>query len=172
MSLGVAILILGLLCLLIFSPGFRRVAAVALGVLVVALLIFVGWYKRNEAEEKRKRDAAKAYIKTSQIELVDPRVSFSSYDGRPERLTGRIRNNSRYALGSVEIRVVFQDCSPQNECETVEDMREEVHANVPPGQSRDFQQYLYQEYLYGSTFSPKGRITWTYQILSVSADVQ
>jgi len=167
MSLGVAILILGLLFLLIFSPAFRRFAAIALGILVVALLLVVGWYKQNEAERERKRDAAKTLIKTNQIELVDPRVSFSSYDGRPERLIGRIKNDSTYPLDSVELKLVFQDCSPQNKCETVGEVEDVIHANVPPGQSRDF-----EEYISGPTISPKGRIEWNYRLLSVSAHVE
>ncbi len=166
MPLGVAVLIIGLICLLIVSQRFRRVAAVALGILVVVVLVLVGWYEQNQAERKQKREAAKTYIKTSDIDLVDPRVSFSSYNGRPDRMTGRIRNNSRYALDSVEVRLVFQDCSAKNECETVDEERVEIHANVPSGQSRDF-----DEYLTGSAISPKGRIAWSYGTLSVSAHV-
>lgn len=166
MSLGVAILILGLLYWLIVSPRFRRVAAIILGIVVGAVLLFVLWYRHNEAEQQRKREAAKTYIKTNQIELVDPRVSFSSYNGRPERLSGRIRNNSTYALENVEVRLIFQDCSPQNKCETVGDEKTQINVNVPSGQSRDF-----EEYLSGPAVSPKGKITWSYETLSVSAHV-
>ena len=162
MPLGVAVLIIGLICLLIVSQRFRRVAAVALGILLVGVLLLVGWYEENQ----HKRDAAKTYIKTNEIDLVDPRVSFSSYNGRPDRMSGRIRNNSGYALDSVEVRLVFQDCSPKNECETVDEQKVEIHANIPSGQSRDF-----DEYLFGSAISPRGRIAWSYQTISVSAHV-
>lgn len=164
MSLGVVILILGLLYFLIASPRFRQVAAVVLGILVVAVLIFVGWYQENQAQQRRKREAAKTYIKTDQIEVVDPRVSFASYNGSPERITGRVRNNSGYVLESIDLRLIFQDCSALNQCETVDDEKSQIHVVVPPGQSRDF-----DEYLYGSALSAKGKINWTYQILSVSA---
>lgn len=166
MSLGLAILVLGLLYLLIVSPRFRRVAAILLGILVVTALLFVVWYYHEEAESQRKREAAKTYIKINEIELVDPRVSFSSYDGSPQRLTGRIRNNSAHALESIEVHLLFQDCSKENKCETVEDKNEEIRASVPPGQSRDF-----DEFISGSHLSAKGRITWSYQVLSVSAHV-
>jgi Tfp pilus assembly protein PilE len=164
MSLGLVVLILGLLYLLIVSPRFRRLAAILLAVLIVAILLFVGWYQHNQAEQKSNREAAKKFIKSSQIELVDPRVSFSNYDGRPDRMTGRIRNNSGYPLESLEIRLVFKDCSPQEQCETVDEEKTEINKSVPQGQSRDF-----DEYLSGSALSPKGRITWSYEILSVSA---
>jgi len=165
MSLGLVVLILGLLYLLIVSPRFRRLAAILLAVLIVAILLFVGWYQHNQAEQKSNREAKK-FIKSSQIELVDPRVSFSNYDGRPDRMTGRIRNNSGYPLESLEIRLVFKDCSPQEQCETVDEEKTEINKSVPQGQSRDF-----DEYLSGSALSPKGRITWSYEILSVSAHV-
>jgi 4-amino-4-deoxy-L-arabinose transferase-like glycosyltransferase len=94
MSLGVVILVLGLLYLLIVSPRFRRFTGIILAFLAVAVLLVVWWYRRNEANRRHKQEIAKTYIKPNQIELVDPRVSFSTYDGRPERLTARIRNNS------------------------------------------------------------------------------
>jgi hypothetical protein len=81
-------------------------------------------------------------------------------------MTGRIRNNSGYPLESLEIRLVFKDCSPQEQCETVDEEKTEINKSVPQGQSRDF-----DEYLSGSALSPKGRITWSYEILSVSAHV-
>lgn len=166
MSLGVAILIIGLIVLLIVSPAFRIVAAVALGVLIVALLFLAVWYTENQSAEKRKRDAAKTLIKNNQIELVDPRVSFSAYDGRPEKMTGRIRNNSTYTLQGLEVKLVFQDCLPKAQCDTVGEVHEVIDADVPPGQSRDF-----EEYLSGASMSPKGQIAWTFQMLSVSAKV-
>ena len=166
MSLGVVILVLGLLYLLIVSPRFRRVSAIILAILVAAVLVVVLGYRRNEASLQHKREMAKTYIKPNQIELVDPRVSFSTYDGRPERLTARIRNNSSYTLESVEVRLIFKDCSPQNRCETVGDEKNQINVDVPFGQSRDF-----IEYLSGRAVSPKGQITWTYEILSVSAHI-
>ncbi len=166
MSLGLVILILGLLYLLIVSPRFRRVAAIALGILVVGAILLVGWYEQNQSEQKSREETAKHLIKIGQIELVDPRVSFSNYNGSPERITGRIRNNSTYSLGSLELRLVFQDCLAEGACETVDDEKTNIDASVPPGQSRDF-----EDYLPGVALSPKGRITWTYQILSVSAHV-
>jgi hypothetical protein len=166
MSFGLAILILGFIYLLIASPRFRRIAAVGLGVTVAIVLILVGLYEQHTAAENRRREVAKSYIKTAQIELVDPRVSFSTYDGRPDRMTGRVRNNSGYDLDSVEVRLVFQDCATQNQCETVDDEKLEIRASVPARQSRDFDQYVI-----GSKLSPKGQINWRYEVISVSAHV-
>jgi len=163
MSFGLAILILGFIYLLIASSRFRRIAAVGLGVTTAVALILVGLYEQHAAAENRKREAAKSYIKTGQIELVDPRVSFSTYDGRADRMTGRIRNNSGYELDGVAVRLVFQDCSPQDECETVDDEKLEIRASVPAHQSRDF-----EEYFTGSKLSPKGQINWRYEVVSVS----
>jgi hypothetical protein len=166
MSLGLVVLILGLLYLLIVSPRFRRAAVIGLGILLVIVLVLVGWYESNQGELQRQREKAKTYIRPDQVELVDPRVSFSTYDGSPNEITGRIRNNSPYPLDSVEVRLVFQDCSPQNSCETIGDEKEEIRASVPAGQSRDF-----RDFLTGPRLSPKGHIIWTYQTLAVSAHV-
>ena len=100
MTLGIAILILGLLYLLIVSEGFRRVAAALAAIAAVALLLFVLWINQDESQNARKAEAAKTYIKTDQIELVDPRATF----GFAGRITGRVRNNSGHALASFELR--------------------------------------------------------------------
>lgn len=86
--------------------------------------------------------------------MVDPRVSFSSYDGRPERITGRIRNSSHYRVASTEVRLIFQDCSAEGGCETVGDQKVDIYAAIPPGQSRNFEQYIF-----GPRVSAKGRVT-------------
>lgn len=164
MSLAAAVLVLGILYLLIVSRDFRRVAAIVLGILAVAVLLLVGWYQDNQREQRRKLEVAKTYIKTNQIELINPRVSFSSYDGSPGRISGRIRNKSAYQLESIELRLIFQDCLPKGGCETVGDEREEFYMNLPSEESRDFEHYIG-----GPILSPKGHIEWSYQIVSVSA---
>jgi hypothetical protein len=149
------------LYLLIVSEVFRRVAAAVAAIAVVALVLFVLWINREESQNARRAEAAKTYIKTDQIELADPRATF----GFAGRITGRIRNNSGHALASFALRVAIQDCSPLNQCKTVDDENPEIKARVPPGQSRDFEGYLM-----GSNISPRGQLTWSYQILSVSAE--
>ena len=60
MSLGIAVLILGVLCLLVFSVGFRRFAlwGSALIAVVLALVVFTTWVqteREKKAEEARCR---------------------------------------------------------------------------------------------------------------------
>lgn len=167
MSFAAVVLVLGILCLLFMSRAFRRVAGVFLVIAAVGVLILVAWWQANQAQQKRKQELAKTYVKTNQVELIDPRVSFSSYNGRPDRITGRIRNNSTYGIQSVEVRLVFEDCLPSNKCEMVGDEKEEIYISIPPNQSRDF-----EEYISGPTISPKGKIAWSYQVTSVSARVE
>jgi hypothetical protein len=164
MSFAGVILILGLLCLLLVSKPFRRLAGVLLVITVIGVLILVAWWQESEAQQKRKRELAKSYIRTNQIEVIDPRISFSNYDGRPNRVIGRIRNNSAYTLETVQIHLVFQDCLPDNRCETVDDEQDDIYIGVPPNQSRDFDKYIS-----GSPLSPKGKIEWNYRFTSVSA---
>lgn len=167
MSLGIAILVIALLTFLVVSKGFRKVAAVALVVLLVAAALLYLWSEHSSREYARKRELAKSFIRHSEVEVVDPRVSFSSYDGSPSKITGRIRNNSRHHLESIELELVFQDCISGGECETVGEADEEIRVLVPPGQSRDFEEHI----LSGPRLNPKGQIRWHYAIKGVVAQV-
>lgn len=167
MSLGIAIFLIALIWFLIVNATFRKVAAVALAVLAVGGILIFAYIEASTKEQENKRQLAKTYIKISQVELVDPRVSFSSYEGRPNGITGRAKNNSTYTLESVEVRLIFQDCLPTGNCETVGDEKEEIRVDVPPSQSRDFNQSIY-----GPILSPKGKIAWNYQIVSASAHIE
>jgi hypothetical protein len=164
MSLATVILVLGILLLVLASKPFRRVAAILATVSVVACVIIFAWWKEDDTKRKQKRELAKTYIQPSQIELVEPRVTFSGSDGRPDRIIGRLRNNSRYTLESFEIRLLFEDCLTEKTCETVGDFKNEVYLSVPPSQSRDFENYVS-----GPPVSAKGKIQWNYRITSVSA---
>lgn len=166
MTLGVAILVIGMLALLLFSRAFRKIAAVALGLLLVAALVLYLWLEASSREQRRKQELAKGYIKSSEIEVVEPTISFSSYDRSPDRITGRIRNNSRYGLRSVELRLLFEDCPPAEKCETVGEAKEEIYIQVPSGQSRDFNHFIS-----GHRISPRGRLQWSYAVLSITADI-
>ena len=167
MSLGIAIFLIALLWFLIVNATFRKVAAVALVVLALGGILIFAYIEVSKKEQENKRQLAKTYIKINQVELMDPRVSFSSYDGRPDRITGRAKNNSTFTLESVEVRLLFQDCLPTGNCETIGDEKEEISVDVPPSQSRDFNQSIY-----GPILSPKGKIEWSYQLISVSAHIE
>jgi hypothetical protein len=166
MSLGIALVVIVVLYFLIKSKGFRKAGLVVLGVAVLGVLLAYFYAKHEEIESARKLSSARTLIIKDQIEIIDPRVSFSSYDGRPERITGRLRNNSNYPIRSVELHLQFQDCAANGACETVGDCDKDVLVSVPPGQSRDFDSSVY-----GNRISVKGTRRWNYSIKSITASV-
>jgi hypothetical protein len=166
MSLGIALVVIVVLYFLIKSKGFRKAALVVLGLVVLGALLIYLYLEHDKAESARKLAHAKTLIAKNQIDITDARVSFSSYDGRPERITGRLRNNSNYAVRSVELHLQFQDCAADGACETVGDNDEDVLVSVPPGQSRDFDSAVY-----GNRISVKGTRRWNYSIKSITANV-
>jgi len=166
MSLGIALVVIVVLYFLIKSEGFRKAALIVLGVVVFGALLIYLYLEHDNAASARKLEHAKSLIAKNQIDIIDPRVSFSSYDGSPERIKGRLRNNSNYAVRSVELHLQFQDCAANGACETVGDANEDVLVNVPPGQSRDFDSSIY-----GNRISAKGTRRWNYSINSITADV-
>ena len=166
MSLGIALVVIVVLYFLVKSEGFRKVALIVLGLTALGALLIYLYFEHNKSESARKAAYAKTLIAKKQIDIVDARVSFSSYDGSPERITGRLRNNSNYTVRSVELHLEFQDCAPNGACETVGDANENVLVSVPPGQSRDFDSSIY-----GNRISAKGARRWNYSINSITADV-
>jgi hypothetical protein len=167
MSLGVALVVIVILYLLIKSQGFRKAALVVLGLCILGGFLLYGYFENEKAESARKLAHAKTLITSDQIQIIDPRVSFNSYDGRPDRITGRLRNNSKYAVRSVELQLRFEDCPVGGACETVGMNEEDVSASVPPGQSRDFDSYILADKM-----SAKGKINWNYAIKSITADLR
>lgn len=166
MSLGVALIVIVILFLLIKSEGFRKAALIVLGLMVLGGFLIYGYFENEKAENEHKLVHAKTLITKDQIEILDPKVSFNTYDGSPNSITGRLRNNSNYAVRSVELHLQFQDCAANGACETVGMSDESVYVNVPPGQSRDFDSYVG-----GNRISAKGKLNWNYSIKSITAEV-
>lgn len=167
MSLGVALVVIVILFFLIKSQGFRKAALAVVGISVVGGICLYLYFKFEESDRARKLAHARTLIQHDQIEIIDPRVSFSSFDGRPERINGRLRNNSDYTVRSVELNLRFEDCDAKGKCDTVGESDAEVTVMAPPGQSRDFSSSVY-----GDRIAVRGTRNWTYSINSITANVQ
>ena len=145
------------------SPRFRY----ALGVLI-AIVIALGvaaylWSGYQDQQRAKAALAAKGLIKHESIELFDMTMGIS---GPSVTLKGRVRNNdAAYSLTAVELRIRVLDCNEAQKCDVVGEAVEDVLTNVPPGQVRDVDEFVY--------FSGLGRERpgrrWTYDLLSVSA---
>jgi hypothetical protein len=108
--LGLAVLILGIIVLAVFSQGFRKIIGGTL-VIAIGLIVWQGVREREQerrAEQKAALEAelARHRISPSEIELAD--VVLLTGDS----LAGRVRNkSSRYTVRSVGLKITFQDCA-------------------------------------------------------------
>lgn len=149
------------LILLVVSPGFRKFAG---GLITVAVLVGVFFYFKNEREESRSL----SLIKKSELvfENVTLKPDYSSYE-----IVGRIKNNSpRYTLKQVTFMIRMQDCSggePSQNCITIGESNETVYLNIPPGQARDFGEFVFFS---GGGFKPNGRLEWNYSVLQIKGE--
>jgi len=167
LSLGLALVVIVVLFLLIKSAGFRKAALVMFGLLALGAFLLYVWITRSDNERARKDEQAKTLIKLNEVEVIDPRLSFSTYDGRqPDKLIGRIRNNSRYPIEELEFSLTFRDCNSDRNCEIIGESNPSVFISVPPGQSRDFSTYVS-----GGQMVPRGKLEWQYSLKGVEASI-
>lgn len=131
--------------------------------LVVVVYEGVGWF------QKRHYEYAKTLIKPSEILLSDLQITFAEPNRRPQALTGRVQNNSAYALETIDLELRFKDCATTDTCETIAEIQNELYVPVPPGESREFHSYIT-----GLTRSvvPKGTLIWEYSVKTIVADVR
>jgi hypothetical protein len=160
----------------IVSPTLRRVLAALVGVTITGALLLLGWLNHQERRRGTESEAAKQRIPITRIDLRDMRMGTG---GPSVTLTGRVRNNdSVHTLTGLELRLQVFDCSPnvagpaastrqssaEPICDTVGDAMQAISINVPPGQARDFDQYV----RFRDLRAPNMKRTWTYELLSIS----
>ncbi len=151
--------VVGAIVLAIYSPPFRVVALAVLGVAALLAVIFFVYLKESEDSSRKEEELSKHRIPLSQIDIVDTKLG----TGRWSSLTGRIRNKSqKYELSQVELQLTVRDCIEEN-CEVVEETKAGIDKIVPPGQSRDFDEYVSLQ-----LGKLRGKFVWSYQILSIS----
>jgi hypothetical protein len=89
------------LLLLVFSTGFRKVAAVVAAVLTAAIAIFILVHEQSQRE-------ARALIPFSDVDLREIKLQPESFG---YKLVGRIKNNSpSYTLTGLALKIVLEDC--------------------------------------------------------------
>lgn len=149
-------LILMVIALAFIFPKFGKALLILAGILI---LLFIGIYLHYEGEE----EASKKRITSSEIELDGLRLK-NGYSSTSFTLVGRLRNSSnRYTVSSVTLKVTFQDCSPNGDCETVGENSIWIFESVPPGQARDFDESVYLP----NANSVRGRLQWNYVITEI-----
>src|SRR5262245_13385256 len=132
------------------------------GVVVLAALGAVVLLVMNQRQEA-ERERAKNRIKPGEIELSDL-VLKNGYGLGSYTLAGRVRNRSnQYALHELTLRLTMRDCSPSSECEIVGQTDETIHADVPPGQARDVNDFVH----FSGLGSPHGKHQWDYEVREI-----
>jgi hypothetical protein len=152
------ILIIGAIGLAIVSRCFRWVFA-AFVVLVLAVILH---FVNADSERKREAEESKGRIPMSQVQFENMTMDgFQSYS----RITGRVRNSSpNYSIVGSELEVFVQDCSSDNNCETVGQTTVTSRSmNIPPMQTRAFDESAY----FSSLPAAKGKYRWNYRIVYI-----
>ena len=134
-------------------PKFRIGVAVIVGLIV---LIVGGFLVKSDYDEKQ----AARRITPDQIEISDLELSKDAYP----KLTGRIRNNSpKYTLTSFTLKLTMHDVMKGGKKETVGESEQYIYANVPPGQSRAFEEFV----SFSGLGKPRGEFQWRYEVKSI-----
>jgi hypothetical protein len=144
------------LLLLVFSSGFRKLAAIAAALIAAVVAIFISVHEQSQRE-------ARALIPPSEVELQDIKLHS---DGGSYKLLGRIRNNSpSYTLTGLSLKIILHDCdsvvqpsSPN--CVTIGQSEEHpLFESIPPGQVREL-----DDYIFPGTTKPRGKLVWEYSV--------
>jgi len=144
------------LILLVVSPGFRLLVG---GLIMLAALVGGSIFLWDKLEGR----LSLTRIQRSDLVFEDVKLNsgYSSYT-----LAGRVKNNSpKYILTEVTFVVTMKDCFGQGQsqnCTIIEESNSHAYLNVPPGQARDF-----NEYIYFSSLKPKGHLEWSYSVSQI-----
>lgn len=132
----------------IIFPAFRKILLVLSGFVLVIAAVYYLYSQREQSLSKQR-------IKPHEIEINNLVIENS-------QLIGRIRNKSeRYVLGTVKLKLTFKDCIKSN-CEIIGEDFHWIFTNVPPGQARDFGDYISL-----SRMKPRGVLEWEYSITEI-----
>ncbi len=140
-------------------PKFGKALLVVIGILVVGgFALYLNGQHKEELAKKR--------ISPDEIQLDDLRLA-PSYSPESFRIVGRIKNKSqKYSLDSLRLKITMRDCVKLGDCKIVGESVAWSFADVPPGQSRDFDESVY----FSNLAKPKGKYEWDYSIIEIKGE--
>lgn len=149
------------LILLVISAWFRKVAV---GMIIIIGIVGGLVYFLNEREEERA--LSRIPLAELDFENVALEPNYSGY-----KLAGRIKNNSQeFTLKQVDLLITVQDCTgapDSQDCVTIGESHENMDLNIPPGQARDFEKYLYFS---GGDLKLLGKLEWNYVVSGIKGE--
>ena len=156
------ILILIFIALLINSKAFRWAVVVLVGVCILGVVVLLIVLEENQKSSAREQDTARHRMTANEIELSDMQLQIQG-----GHLQGRLHNkSSRFVVSEVGLHVTVEDCDASG-CEKVgqEDVR--ISKSTPPGQARDFSEYVFFS---SSPNARRGKLQWHYEVAYVEAN--
>lgn len=166
------LVIASIVMLSIFFPEFR-IFAIVLSVILVVIVISLFYYDNN------RQQVSKTLIKISDIEIQDL-VLHSSSGGSglgnfvPQTvsysLSGEVKNNSKYDLGSVTLELLAYDCVSDfidQSCQTIGDTKVPLFAGAPPNQIRSISSSYVS---FDNMPSVKNNFLWKYEVSEITAN--
>jgi hypothetical protein len=126
------------------------------------LVVGVAFYLNDRHEEEQSLTRISASELSFENLLL--KQDYNSY-----KIVGRIINHSqRFEASDISIVVTVQDCKPDvspPSCLVIGESKESLFLNIPPGQARDFEHYVF----FDTPVKPQGQLSWDYRIESISA---
>ena len=158
-----AVALVAAVVLFVNFPAFRKLTLIVVVVGIVGMILLFGYFKEQEADNARKREAAKHLVAPTSLAFEDMRLGSQYGDFR---LTGRVRNTSQYTITAVTVKLSISDCDSSGHCDVVGDKEQEVYLRIPPGQVRDLDETLFMD----NGTKIRNTMQWDYTIPDVSAE--
>ena len=150
------LLIAGIIALVKF-PSFRKTIFVIASTLALAVVVYLLY-------DKQQTEASKKLVRVEELEFADMRMGPESF-GSGYKLTGRVKNNSRYTVFVIQTKIHVLDCDDKSNCEVVGEEERDIAPLIPPGQVRDIDDSIY----FGSGTHIRGHFQWNYTISEIRA---
>lgn len=155
-----------LLVVILIIAGFAvpRFGKVLLATVVAVVVVGGAYLYETNRRQDVERAAAKTRIAIAEVQLIDLLLQ-PGYSSGVYTLVGRLRNGSaQYSLTSLRLKLTMQDCADLTGCETVGEVVESIYASVPPGQSRDLNEFV----SFTGLGRARGKHQWDYALLEVN----
>jgi hypothetical protein len=155
-----ALIVIAAVYALVKYPAFRKSVLAIAGVLAVMVLGYMLY-------DKQQAEASKRLVRAEELEFTDMRLGPEEF-GSSYKLVGRVKNNSRYAVFSIQAKVRVLDCDEKSHCDVVGEEERDIAPFVPAGQARDIDTSLY----FSSGTKVRNQFQWSYTIGEIRARVE
>lgn len=165
-AVAIVIAIIALIYFLLKSPPFRLITAIIIFCGVMIGVISWAYYAYQDHQRDKQYAKARELIFMGDLETTNfvLKSSTKSYFD----LVGIVKNNSKYAVESIQFLVTIQNCDEkQSNCVTVGEEYASATANIPSKQAREINTLISFKNL-----PELKNYNWKFVITSVTADIK